>query len=82
MLFDLRGGAVSKHLRDVHYAGAHSVGHGDGYLYAHDQPHHVVPQQYLPDDLEGTRYYEPTGNGHEAMLTKRLGAIRNLLKKR
>lgn len=77
-----RGGAVPEHLRDAHYAGAKSLGHGDGYLYAHDQPHHVAAQQYLPDDLEGTRYYEPTDNGHEAMLTKRLGVIRNLLKRR
>ena len=77
-----RGGAVPEHLRDAHYAGATTLGHGDGYLYAHDQPHHVAAQQYLPDDLEGTRYYEPTDNGHEAMLTKRLGVIRNLLKRR
>ena len=77
-----RGGAVPAHLRDAHYAGAKTLGHGDGYLYAHDQPHHVAAQQYLPDDLEGTRYYEPTENGHEAMLTKRLGVIRNLLKRR
>ena len=34
------------------------------------------------DDLEGTRYYEPTENGHEAILTKRLAAIRSLLKRR
>ena len=77
-----RGGAVPEHLRDAHYSGAKSLGHGDGYLYAHDHPHHVAAQQYLPDDLEGTHYYEPTENGHEAMLTKRLGVIRNLLKRR
>ena len=77
-----RGGAVPEHLRDAHYAGAKTLGHGDGYLYAHDHPHHVAAQQYLPDDLEGTQYYEPTDNGHEAMLTKRLGVIRNLLKRR
>lgn len=77
-----RGGAVPAHLRDAHYGGASTLGHGDGYLYAHDHPHHVAAQQYLPDDLEGVRYYEPTENGHEAMLTKRLGAIRNLLRRR
>ena len=77
-----RGGAVPEHLRDAHYAGAKTLGHGDGYLYAHDQPHHVAAQQYLPDDLEGARYYEPTDNGHETMLTKRLSVIRNLLKRR
>ena len=77
-----RGGAVPEHLRDAHYSGAKSLGHGEGYLYAHDYPHHVAAQQYLPNDLEGTCYYEPTENGHEAMLTKRLGVIRNLLKRR
>lgn len=77
-----RGGVVPSHLRDAHYAGAQTLGHGDGYLYAHDHPHHVAAQQYLPDDLEGEEYYEPTENGHEAMLTKRLGVIRNLLKRR
>ena len=76
------GGAVPEHLRDAHYAGAKTLGHGEGYLYAHDHPHHVAAQQYLPDDLEGTRYYEPTENGHEAILTKRLAAIRSLLKRR
>lgn len=77
-----RGGAVPEHLRDAHYGGAKTLGHGDGYLYAHDQPHHVAAQQYLPDDLDGTQYYAPTENGHEAMLTKRIGVIRNLLKRR
>lgn len=77
-----RGGAVPEHLRDAHYGGAKTLGHGDGYLYAHDQPHHVAAQQYLPDDLDGTQYYAPTENGHEAMVTKRLGVIRNLLKRR
>ena len=77
-----RGGAVPEHLRDAHYGGAKTLGHGDGYLSAHDPPHHVAAQQYLPDDLDGTQYYAPTENGHEAMLTKRLGVIRNLLKRR
>ncbi len=77
-----RGGAVPEHLRDAHYAGAKTLGHGDGYLYAHDQPHHVAAQHYLPEDLRGTSYYRPTTNGNEAMLTKRLAALRELLKVR
>ncbi|MCI6556120.1 replication-associated recombination protein A [Schaalia hyovaginalis] len=74
-----KGGPVPKHLRDAHYAGAKRLGHGSEYLYAHDAPHHVAAQQYLPDDLEGARYYRPTVNGHEALLTKRLAALRELL---
>ncbi|WP_043535199.1 AAA family ATPase, partial [Actinomyces polynesiensis] len=81
-LADLRagkGGPVPAHLRDAHYAGAEGLGHGKGYVYAHDAPHSVAAQQYLPDDLVGTRYYEPTTNGTEAMITKRLARIRELL---
>lgn len=77
-----RGGAVPAHLRDAHYTGARTLGHGQGYVYAHDAPHHVAAQQYLPDDLEGRRYYEPTTNGHEALLTKRMAMINDLLKMR
>ena len=84
-LADLRagkGGPVPAHLRDAHYPGAAGLGHGEGYVYAHDAPHHVAAQQYLPDDLVGVRYYEPTRNGNEALITKRLEAIRNLLEMR
>ncbi|WP_165214845.1 replication-associated recombination protein A [Schaalia sp. ZJ1691] len=84
-LADLRagkGGPVPLHLRDAHYSGAQALGHGEGYIYAHDAPHHVAAQQYLPDDLVGRHYYEPTMNGHEAMITKRLEALRELLKMR
>ncbi len=84
-LADLRagkGGPVPVHLRDSHYAGAKALGHGQDYVYAHDAPHHVAAQQYLPDDLVGTRYYEPTSNGGEAMITKRLAVLRELLRVR
>ena len=74
-----KGGPVPTHLRDAHYAGAKTLGHGQDYVYAHDAPHAVAAQQYLPDDLVGTRYYTPTSNGAEAMITKRLQAIRELL---
>ena len=67
------------HLRDSHYSGAKSIGHGQDYVYAHDAPHHVAAQQYLPEDLVGTRYYEPTQIGHEALITKRLAVLRELL---
>jgi putative ATPase len=51
---------VPTHLRDAHYKGAAALGHGDGYVYPHDDPSGVVPQQYRPDALEGRVYYEPT----------------------
>lgn len=74
-----KGAAVPMHLRDSHYSGAKSIGHGQDYVYAHDAPHHVAAQQYLPEDLVGTRYYEPTQIGHEALITKRLAVLRELL---
>lgn len=72
-------GQVPVHLRDAHYAGAKQFGHGDGYIYAHDAPGHVAAQQYLPDTLRGTVYYEPTQHGFERTLTERRERIRRIL---
>ena len=74
-----RGGPVPVHLRDAHYAGAGRLGHGRGYVYAHDEPHGVAAQQYLPDDLAGAVYYRPTDRGFEAGLGSRLHRLRALL---
>jgi putative ATPase len=74
-----KGGRVPPHLRDAHYSGAAGLGHGAGYRYAHDHPHGVAAQQYLPDDLVGARYYEPTDHGHEAAIAERLAVIDQLL---
>lgn len=79
---DVRAGAsgqVPVHLRDAHYAGAKQFGHGDGYIYAHDAPGHVAAQQYLPDTLRGTVYYEPTQHGFERTLSERRERIRRIL---
>ena len=79
---DVRAGAsgqVPVHLRDAHYAGAKQFGHGDGYIYAHDAPGHVAAQQYLPDTLRGTVYYEPTQHGFERTLTERRERISRIL---
>lgn len=79
---DVRAGAsgqVPVHLRDGHYAGAKQFGHGVGYVYAHDEPGHVAAQQYLPDTLRGTVYYEPTQHGFERTLTDRRERIRRIL---
>ncbi len=56
---------VPMHLRDAHFRGAESIGYGKGYKYAHDFPAHVVAQQYLPDELIGKKYYEPSEMGAE-----------------
>ena len=62
---DTRTMPVPAHLQDRHYKGAEKLGHGLGYKYAHDYPNHYVTQQYLPDGMEGMRFYEPSENGYE-----------------
>jgi len=68
---DVRSGKVQpvpKHLRDAHYAGAKQLGH-TGYQYAHDGEHHFVDQRYAPTDKI---YYQPSDQGYEVTLEKRL----------
>lgn len=72
-------GRVPVHLRDAHYAGAKRLGHGKGYKYAHDSDIGIVAQQYLPDELRGKRYYEPTSHGAEREVSARLEKIRRIL---
>ena len=75
-----RIGRVPKHLRDAHYAGAKKLGHGKGYLYSHDSELGVVRQQYLPDELLSTRYYEPTEHGNEREVKARLEKLRRIIR--
>lgn len=56
---------VPAHLQDAHYKGSAKLGRGIGYKYAHDYPNHYVKQQYLPDGLEDSRFYEPGDLGYE-----------------
>lgn len=56
---------VPAHLQDAHYKGSAKLGHVIGYKYAHDYPNHYVKQQYLPDGLEDSRFYEPGDLGYE-----------------
>ncbi|MGI6112387.1 MAG: replication-associated recombination protein A [Bilifractor sp.] len=56
---------VPAHLQDAHYHGHENLGHGVGYLYAHDFPNHYVKQQYLPDEIRDETFYHPTDIGYE-----------------
>jgi len=56
---------VPLHLKDTHYLGSDRLGHGLTYQYPHDYPGHYVVQQYLPDNLLGRVYYEPSDQGSE-----------------
>ena len=59
------------HLKDASRDGR-ALGHGEGYKYPHAYPGHHVPQQYLPDELESRRYYEPGEQGYEKLIKERL----------
>lgn len=65
-------GQVPAHLRDTHYSGANNLGHGKGYLYPHGYESGFVKQQYLPDNMKDSVYYEPTENGYEKTIKERL----------
>jgi putative ATPase len=66
---------VPDHLKDATRDGQ-ALGHGKGYKYPHDHPGHHVRQQYLPDELQGRRYYEPGELGYEREIAKRLKSFR------
>lgn len=73
---DTRTMPVPAHLQDRHYKGAEKLGHGLGYKYAHDYPNHYVTQQYLPDGMEGMRFYEPSENGYEKKIREHMEFIK------
>jgi putative ATPase len=68
---------VPPHLQDAHYKGAAKLGHGTGYKYAHDYPNHYVEQQYLPYELKGKKFYEPSWNGYEAKIREHMKKIKD-----
>lgn len=68
---------IPVHLQDAHYKGAGKLGHGDGYLYAHNYPNHYVKQQYLPDGLTDCHFYEPTENGYEKKIKSHLQFLKD-----
>ncbi len=73
---DTQAMPVPVHLQDSHYRGAKQLGHGSGYLYAHDYPNHYVKQQYLPDGMAGMRFYEPTENGYERKIQTHMAFLK------
>ena len=64
-----RGLEVPKHLQDASYASAERLGRGQDYQYAHDHEGHFVSQDYLPEER---LFYEPSDQGHELEIRKRL----------
>jgi len=64
---------VPMHLKDASYKNAKTLGHGQGYKYAHDYPNHFVVQEYMPSK---TKFYEPTSQGFEEEIQKRLKTLK------
>jgi putative ATPase len=73
-------GDVPQHLQDSN-RDAVALGHGKGYQYPHESPDHFLPQQYLPRSLLGTYFYNPSSQGYEVEVTKRLARWREAQRK-
>lgn len=72
-----RTGEVPMHLRNAPVKGMSDQGYGIGYKYAHDYPGNIVKQEFFPEEMSGTIYYEPTGNGYESRIKEWLERFRN-----
>lgn len=68
---------IPVHLQDAHYKGAAKLGHGKGYKYAHDYPGNYVQQQYMPYELNGREFYNPSGNGYEVKIKEHMKKLRS-----
>lgn len=69
-------GQVPIHLKDASYKGAKKLKHGLGYLYPHSYPNNYVEQQYMPDELMGTVYYELSDNGQEKKIKEMMKRLK------
>ncbi len=67
---------IPKHLQDAHYKSAYKLGHGEGYLYSHDYPNHYVKQQYMPYELNGREFYNPSDNGYEVKIREHMKRLK------
>ena len=71
---------VPMHIRNAPTGLMKQMGYGKGYKYAHDYKHGYASQSYLPEPLEGTRFYHPTARGYEKIVKQRLDAWLDLKK--
>jgi putative ATPase len=66
-----RSGEVPNHLKDAN-RDKEGLGHGKGYKYPHAYRDHYTPQQYLPDEMQGTFFFAPSDQGYEEEVAERL----------
>jgi replication-associated recombination protein RarA len=62
---------IPQHLKDPS-RDKEGLGHGEGYKYPHAYREHYTPQQYLPNEMQGTYFYDPSGQGYEEAVAERL----------
>lgn len=74
---DGNAGEIPAHLKDGHYKGAEKLGRAQGYKYPHNYPNSYVKQQYLPDNLQGKKYYNPGSNKMEDSIKAYLDKIKS-----
>ena len=67
---------IPSHLQDAHYQASEKLGHGTGYLYAHNYKNNYVKQQYLPYELTENEFYHPSGNGYEVKIKEHMKRIK------
>ncbi len=67
--------SVPLYLRNAPTRLMEELGYSDGYKYAHDYPGHWTDLEFMPEDLVGTRLYEPAENKSEQTLEARLSAL-------
>jgi putative ATPase len=72
---------VPLHIRNAPTSLMKEQGCHAGYKYAHDYPDGYVPQEYLPRELQGRFFYDPTARGYEATVKNRLDAWRRIHKR-
>lgn len=68
---------VPLHLRNAPTELMKQLGYHEGYRYSHDYAGNFVEQQYLPDDLSGSRFWTPGDNPQEARMAERMAALRS-----
>jgi putative ATPase len=67
---------VPHHIRNAPTPLMKGLGYGAGYRYPHDYEDALVEQDYLPEELAGRRYYQPTDRGREREIAERLARAR------
>ncbi|ORJ60513.1 replication-associated recombination protein A [Geothermobacter hydrogeniphilus] len=69
---------VPLHIRNAPTGLMKQLGYGAGYQYAHNDPQGIVTQSHLPEQLAGSRYYQPTDHGFEKTIGERLAWLEQL----